>query len=85
MGIRQLRQEYKPIPYSRKDEAGNHIPRDKKADEAANLLGEKIWQETYRRGETHGKHQQRQNNRPDDRDIHRMGDHGGSQSSDKQT
>ena len=43
MGIRQLRKQYQPIPYSSRDRLGRHIEMKDRAEEAAKFLAEEIW------------------------------------------
>ena len=43
MGIKQLRKQYQPIPYSSRDKLGRHIEMKDRAEEAARFLAEEIW------------------------------------------
>ena len=43
MGIRQLKNTYKPNPYHRKQQTGEHIHRKDRAEQAAQYLGTKQW------------------------------------------
>ena len=43
MGIRQLKKEFTPQPYHRKDKDGKHVPRHQIAEESAQYLANKQW------------------------------------------
>eukprot|EP00975_Prorocentrum_lima_P035662 7496678-Prorocentrum_lima.AAC.1 len=43
MGLRRLRKEYTPMPYSRKTETQQHVPMASIADAAATYLQEQHW------------------------------------------
>ena len=43
LGLRQLRKNYTPIPYSRRTQDGKHIPMQGRAEEAAKYLANEIW------------------------------------------
>ena len=43
MGIKYLRKQYQPIPYSSKEKQGRHIEMKDRAEEAARFLPEEIW------------------------------------------
>ena len=43
MGIKQLRKQYQPIPYSCKDRHGRHVEMKDRAEEAARFLAEEVW------------------------------------------
>ena len=51
MGLKNLRRPYVPVPVGMKDEQGKHVPMSKRAQSAADFLGDRIWgeaQETQR-------------------------------------
>ena len=41
LGIRKFKQEFKPIPYFKRDSEGNPVPRDQQAEGAARHLAQK--------------------------------------------
>ena len=43
LGIRQMKKQFAPNPYCRKDERGRHIPKDRLAEETAKFLAEEVW------------------------------------------
>ena len=43
MGIKQLKSEYKPTPYQRRDRQGTHIHKDLRAEQAAEYLRKHHW------------------------------------------
>ena len=44
LGLRRLKQEYKPNPFALKDEAGLFVPKNERAEAAAQYLAYKQWQ-----------------------------------------
>lgn len=43
MGIRRLKEGYKPQPYHRKTRQGEHIKLEQRAQETANFFGKEQW------------------------------------------
>jgi hypothetical protein len=43
LGIRRLRKEYQPTPFSRRGKQGAHIPLDRRAEESALFLANEVW------------------------------------------
>ena len=43
MGIKKLRKQYQPIPFSRRTKEGKHKPMAERAEEAAKCLAREVW------------------------------------------
>eukprot|EP00975_Prorocentrum_lima_P069320 12925699-Prorocentrum_lima.AAC.1 len=43
MGLRKWRQEFTPIPFSRKDKRGKHVPPEQVVEKAAEYLENTHW------------------------------------------